>query len=146
MNKSLAKSNTPKLLNCIGEILTEARRYTVQTVNTILVKTYWEIGREIDEHELGGKTRAVYGKGMLQNLSKELTVRYGKGFTHSNLRRMRQFYFTYQIYATLSHKFENPLMQSVSVQSNEGEILSPVSRKSKTKAVGSTPAPLSRWE
>ena len=72
MNKILTQSKDSQLLNRIGEILTIARQHTVQTVNTILVKTYWEVGREIVEFELGGKTRAEYGKGMLQNLSKEL--------------------------------------------------------------------------
>ncbi len=137
MNKILTQSKDSQLLNRIGEILTIARQHTVQTVNTILVKTYWEVGREIVEFELGGKTRAEYGKGMLQNLSKELTIRYGKGFTHSNLRRMRQFYFTYQIHATLSHKLENPIMQSESAQSNGGEILSTLSRELENPTVQS---------
>ncbi|MEK0337275.1 MAG: DUF1016 N-terminal domain-containing protein [Nitrosopumilus sp.] len=107
MNKSLTKSNNPKLLNRIGEILTEARRYTVHTVNTILVKTYWEIGKEIVEHELGGKTRAEYGKEFLKNLSRDLTVQYGKGFSYPNLRRMCQFYNEYEILSTVSREFKN---------------------------------------
>lgn len=107
MNKNSPPIKSEQLLNRIGEIILEARQRTVQTVNTILVKTYWEIGREIVEHELGGKVRAEYGAELLKNLATELTQRYGKGFTHSNLRRMRQFYLNYEISATVSHKFES---------------------------------------
>ena len=49
------------LLDRIGSIITDAKRRAAQTVNTILVIAYWEIGREIIEHELGGKIRTEYG-------------------------------------------------------------------------------------
>ncbi len=50
--KKVIKSDS-LLVNRIGDILKEARNQTVHAVNIILVKTYWEIGREIIEHELG---------------------------------------------------------------------------------------------
>ncbi|MBC8174363.1 MAG: DUF1016 domain-containing protein [Candidatus Marinimicrobia bacterium] len=129
-NPKTTKLNDSQLISKIGEILTIAREHTVQTVNTILVKTYWEIGREIVEHELGGKTRAEYGKEFLKNLAKELTKLYGKGFTQSNLRRMRQFYLTYQIRATLSHKLEkDEISQTLSAKLETNEKLSTESRE-----------------
>lgn len=106
MNNAISNTYETQLVGRIGELLAVARQHTVQTVNTILVKTYWEIGREIVEHELGGKIRAEYGKKSLKSLSQELTFRFGKGFSQKNLENMRRFYFTYQIPQTLSAKFK----------------------------------------
>ncbi len=47
------------------------------------------------EHEQNGSIRAEYGKAMLQNLSEQLTKEFGRGFTVTNLKYMRQFYITY---------------------------------------------------
>jgi len=73
-------------------------------VNTNMVKTYWEIGQYIVEFEQGGKSKAQYGKALLSSLSKDLSLMHGKGFSTSNLQRMRQMYMVYPIYATVSHK------------------------------------------
>jgi len=107
MSKEPEKVKNNLLLDRIGIIINEARQKTVQTVNTILVKTYWEIGREIVEHELGGKVRADYGKETLKSISKELVQRYGKGFSYPNLRKMRQFFYTYEICSTVSIKSDS---------------------------------------
>ncbi len=131
MKGSLANQNDNPLLNRIGEILTIARQHTVQSVNTILVKTYWEIGREIVEHEMGGKPRAEYGKKMLRNLAKELTLRYGRGFSYPNLQKMRQFFNTYEIVLTLSRQFKtDEILPTISEQLQGAQILSTLSSKS----------------
>ena len=106
MTKKMTQRNSLLLLDRISEILTAARQQTARTVNTILVITYWEIGREIIEHELKGNVRAEYGERSLKILSNELVQRFGKGFSYPNLRKMRQFYYTYEICSTLSIKFE----------------------------------------
>lgn len=36
-----------------------------QTVNTLLVQTYWHIGQHIVEFEQGGKEKAEYGSDLL---------------------------------------------------------------------------------
>ena len=95
MRKKIGRGNDSQLVSRIGDIIKEARKQTVRTVNTILVKTYWEIGQEIVEHELSDNIRAEYGDQSLKTLSKELIQRYGKGFSYPNLRKMRQFYYTY---------------------------------------------------
>jgi len=55
------------------------------------------------EFEREGKARAEYGKGLLNSLSVDLSIRHGKGFSLSNMKRFRQFYLTYPKGATLSH-------------------------------------------
>ena len=75
----------------------------MQAVNTHLVATYWQVGRHIIEFEQRGKIRAEYGKALLTSLTKDLSIRHGKGFSRSNIIRVRQFYLAYPKGATLSH-------------------------------------------
>ena len=49
----------------------------------------------------GENDRAEYGKKLLEYLSEQLTAEFGKGFDKSNLRKMRQFYYTFPIRDTL---------------------------------------------
>lgn len=69
-----------------------------------MVKTYWEIGKYIVKFEQAGNEKAEYGSETLKRLSRDLTDRYGNGFSWSNVYRMRQLYAAYPIFATLSQK------------------------------------------
>lgn len=93
MNKDIK----PALVHSIGSIIEQARGQVRQTVNYVMTQAYWEIGRLIVEDEQQGEVRAEYGKRQLQQLSKELTQRYGKGFEVRNLRYMRMFYQIFPI-------------------------------------------------
>lgn len=86
----------------IGELLRAGRQKAAQSVNTILVQTYWEIGRYIVEYEQRGNVRAEYGTQLLDKLSKDLTLSYGKGFSRSNLFQIRLFYLRFPKIQTLS--------------------------------------------
>ena len=59
-----------------------------------MVEAYWQIGKSIIE-EQKGEERAEYGSGLLKELSKQMTQDFGKGFTVSNLKNMRQFYLNF---------------------------------------------------
>ena len=50
------------------------------------------IGYRIAEEELAGENRAEYGAKIIKKLSKELTQKYGKGFTKTNLYNFYRFY------------------------------------------------------
>lgn len=80
----------------IKTLLNEARKAVVKSVNSTMVLTYFEIGRMIVEDEQQGKSRAGYAEEIIKNLSSQLTVEFGKGFSERNLRAFRQFYLTYQ--------------------------------------------------
>ena len=69
-----------------------------------MVLTYWEIGRHIVEYEQNGCAKAEYGSGVLKQLSRDLTVRYGNGFGMSNVNKMRKMYLCYPILQTVSAK------------------------------------------
>ncbi len=85
----------------IRVILTSARRQTYRAINFTMVDSYWLIGQTIVVHEQRGEARAAYGKGVLKELASRLTVDFGKGFDERELRKMRQFYLTFQIRDTL---------------------------------------------
>jgi predicted nuclease of restriction endonuclease-like (RecB) superfamily len=79
----------------VKNILGRARQKAYSTVNTIMVETYWLIGRRIVEEEQKGSTKAEYGEYLITELSKALTSELGKGFSYANLWNFRQFYLTF---------------------------------------------------
>ncbi len=59
-----------------------------------MVETYWNVCKQIYEVQ-GENDPAEYGAGLLKFLSDKLTEEFGKGFTLTNLRYMRQFYISF---------------------------------------------------
>jgi hypothetical protein len=88
---------TEQLYSSIKSLLLNARKQVLTTVNSVMTLTYYEIGRQIVEEEQNGKNRASYGKELLKNISKKLTVEFGKGFSERNLRLFRKFYQVYSV-------------------------------------------------
>jgi len=93
----ISKQSTEALYKQVALILNEARNRVLQTVNSTMVRAYWEIGRLIIEHEQKGKARAGYGDFLVKGLSERLTVDFEKGFDPSNLWNMRKLYITFPI-------------------------------------------------
>jgi predicted nuclease of restriction endonuclease-like (RecB) superfamily len=98
------------LIEQIGDLLLQGRRQAAYVVNNILVHTYWHIGKYIVEYEQGGAEKSEYGSKLLDRLSKDLTVLYGKGFSRSNLIYIRKLYLVFQISETPFHQFKNEVM------------------------------------
>ena len=92
------------VLKDIKTLMERSRNEVARQVNNILLETYWEIGRIIVEDEQGHSERAEYGKELINDLSRQLTKEYGKGFSKSNLFNMRKLYLSYPIFQTLSGK------------------------------------------
>ena len=99
----LQSTNYQVLLGEIGTLLSDARSKVAYSVNTILVDTYWQIGKYIVEYEQYGSEKAEYGSNLVNRLSADLSRLYGKGFSKSNLLYMRKFYVYFQKGGTLSH-------------------------------------------
>ena len=59
-----------------------------------MVEAYWNIGKSIVEQQ-DGYEKAEYGSRLIAELSKQMIVDFGKGFTLTNLKYMRQFYLTF---------------------------------------------------
>ena len=124
-NKMIVSENSEyeELISRVGEVLEQGRRNVVQAVNSAMVRTYWEIGRTIVEYEQNGHKKAEYGSDVLNTLSRDLTDRFGKGFSRSNVFYIRKLYLTYEKVQTLSEllswshyiellKIEDPLERS----------------------------------
>ena len=83
-----------KVYKDVKSTLEEARSKSYSAINLYMVKAYWSIGKLIIEAQ-NGEEKAEYGEFLIINLSKELTKDFGKGFTASNLRNIRQFYLIF---------------------------------------------------
>ncbi|MDR1349417.1 MAG: PDDEXK nuclease domain-containing protein [Zoogloeaceae bacterium] len=93
--QSAAAQAPDALMQRIVQILEAARERVVRTVNAATVTAYWLIGRELVEAIQQGEQRAAYGRSLITRLAEQLTARYGKGFSASNLAYFRQFYLAY---------------------------------------------------
>lgn len=95
--------NNEVLVNEIARIITNARNNVAKQVNNELLNAYWNIGRVIVEDELKNN-RGEYGKKQLLAISKNLTNKFGKGFSQSNLYNMKMFYTKYPIFQSVTGK------------------------------------------
>lgn len=104
MSNKIEKREYEKTYLQIKKLMGDARTAAAQTINITLLRTYHEIGKTIVEDEQGHADRAEYGTSLMNELSKDLTKDFGRGFSRSNIFNMRRFYLTYPIIQTLSGK------------------------------------------
>lgn len=100
-----------KHFNEVVALIEKSRLKAFQTVNTLLIELYWNIGRYISE-----KIRsAEWGDGVVQQLAEYIAITQPglRGFTRSNLFRMRQFYETYY-----QNSIVSPLVRQLSWSHN----------------------------
>ena len=76
----------------IRNIIEQGRKAAYTSVGSIMIDTYWQIGKRIVEEEQQGKDRAEYGERIIDNLAKQLTIDYGSGYSSRYLRAFRKFY------------------------------------------------------
>lgn len=94
------------LVNDVRNLILQARETTAQTVNSVLVLLYWEVGQRIRTAVLK-EQRAGYGEEIVSTLSLALVAEFGRGFAEKNLRRMVQFaevFLDREIVVTLSRQ------------------------------------------
>jgi len=100
MTNHLTQSDYHKLLETISNIYFDSHKQAHLAVNKIRVHAYWEIGRHIVKVEQANKLRAAYGEHLLKDLSKDLSEKFGNGFSSRNLRYMQKFYIAYPNWQT----------------------------------------------
>lgn len=103
MNKALDRL----FFENIRLLLLKAQETLVKQVNTVMVLTYFELGKQIVEQEQKGKDYADYGIFLLSELSEKLTAEFGKGYSKRNLELIRKFYLTFK-------NAKSPISQSLS--------------------------------
>jgi predicted nuclease of restriction endonuclease-like (RecB) superfamily len=84
------------LLVDITEWLENARKQSGRAINALMTATYWRIGQRIFEQEQRGRKRAGYGEQLVDQLARDLTDRFGRGFSRANVFLMRQFFLAYR--------------------------------------------------
>ncbi len=104
--KDKIMTNTTFVLE-IKQLLRQAQANVVRQVNTVMVQTYFTIGKRIVEQEQLGKNNAKYGTYVIEILSNSLTSEFGKGFSKRNLELIRKFYLAYR-------NAKSPISQSLS--------------------------------
>ncbi|MBR6198882.1 MAG: DUF1016 family protein [Spirochaetales bacterium] len=91
MKNELEKSEMT-FVNDIKKIIQDGRNAAYSAVSSVMIQTYWNIGKRIVEQEQNGKSRAEYGTHLIDMLAEELTKEFGKNFSRRNLFYYRKFY------------------------------------------------------
>ncbi|MES2731185.1 MAG: PDDEXK nuclease domain-containing protein [Bacteroidota bacterium] len=97
-NNNGSELENDSLFSSIKEVIAKAKYLAYQASNALLLQMYWQIGYLIIEDEQQGASKAIYGKAVLKNLSKQLTLTFGSGFDERNLNNMRAFYRSFPIW------------------------------------------------
>jgi len=92
MKNKIVVDNENILYNDAVSIIETGRKRVVESIYNETTKSYYALGKLIVEKEQDGKDKAEYGKSVIQNLSKRLTIKYGKGFSSSTLWDCQKFY------------------------------------------------------
>ena len=88
-----------ELTNIIESVEINSRIRVLED-NREKLKAYFEIGRILVEAQ-GGAKYAKYGNNLINNWAIKLTIKYGKGYTSTNLRYFRQFFLLFKNYHTV---------------------------------------------
>ena len=95
MNDIQEAKRTETLFEKISNIIEQARKRIVTTIDVAEVYTKYHIGQYIVDDEQKGERRAEYGKQVLKDLSIRLTARFGEGWSEETLKKCRYFYNVY---------------------------------------------------
>lgn len=113
-------------------IVSAARDTSYRMANMMQVVQNWLIGRRIVEQEQQGNARAGYGKHVVELASLSLTEMFGQGFSETQVRNFRKFYFSFsnlQIQQALPAEFRTRLatiQQTLPAESVTDGLLLPI--------------------
>ena len=92
-----------QLFSSIKQLIEESKQQVAVVVNSAMSMLYWQIGKRINE-EILQNTRANYGEQVVKQLSEQLMVQYGQGWSMKQLRHCMKFaevFPEFQIVSTL---------------------------------------------
>ena len=104
IGESMDKLVDNKMINKIEKLLQEARTHVAVEVNNTLLRTYMEIGELLVEDINLHENEENYQNKTISMLSKELTRKFGKGFSRANIWNMITFYKEYGSVQTVSER------------------------------------------
>ena len=103
-NQIVATSSLQSLIQDACYIIEQAQETAYRQVNETLIKRNWLLGMRINMVVLKDQ-RAEYGEQIIKMLAKDLTSRYGEGYTKTNLYNYVGFYKTWpEIFHAVSGK------------------------------------------
>ncbi len=85
-----------QLVDDVKLIVERGLREAYNSVNTVSIMTYWNVGRRIVEEEQHGAIRAEYGTRLMKGLAELFQPLYGNAYSLRNLQYMRQFYLYFK--------------------------------------------------
>ena len=160
-NKVQVKDNYSSLVNDLGGILESARKVSVRSINSMLTAAYWLIGYRIAEYELKGLDRTdYYGDKLIEKIAEDLSIKFSKGFSKSNVFLMKGFYLAYpnirQTVSGISHNKINisqtlsinslpDIFQTVSGKSSDNIVQTPSAKSFLIELSNSFPLPWSHY-
>ena len=106
------------LLSDIRAIVEQGLQTVYQHVNTVMVYTYWQVGKRIVEEEQNGERRAEYGSKLITLLAKALSTEYARGFSARDLRNCRQLYMCFNDLEIWQSRVPNLLKTNSAVKLN----------------------------
>ena len=90
--KLFSENDYNELLRRAVAVIETSRLQLAKQLNTIVMSSYWEIGKLLDERKVDSK----YGDGIVKRLSVDLKAKYpGMGLSPRNLWDMKKFYLRY---------------------------------------------------
>ncbi|MDE5570436.1 MAG: PDDEXK nuclease domain-containing protein [Prevotella sp.] len=103
-------ANVASSIGCLYQdaclIIDQAQQTAYRAVNDTLIKRNWLLGMRI-QHEVLKEQRAEYGEQVIKTFAKELTTKYGNGYSRNNLYRFISFYKSFlDIFQPVSGKSE----------------------------------------
>ncbi|MGO1245683.1 MAG: DUF1016 N-terminal domain-containing protein [Sphingobacterium sp.] len=88
----------------IIDLLQQESAQSVRAISSILAQENRHIGQYLVEFEQKGDEKAEHGNKLLDKLSKDLTLAYGRRFSHLNLIYIRKFHLAFPKSQTPSHQ------------------------------------------
>ena len=77
-----------------------ARSKMLKQIDNTMTEVYWYVGK-ITSELLNSANDGIYGKKIVDALSKKLTDEFGSGYSPVSIRRMRRFYEYYPIWSAV---------------------------------------------
>ncbi len=109
-------SHYDTLVRQITELVALSKQKALRAVNSALVEMNWNIGKYIVEFEQNGNARAEYGAKLIPQLSRDLTLLLGNGYSKSNLANMRLLYLRFPIFQAVLGKLSwTQLLEIISI-------------------------------
>lgn len=84
----------------IKEKIVNSRTKMLKQIDTTMVEVYWYVGKITSELYIKSSD-GIYGKRIINALSKKLIKDLGNGFSEVSIRRMRRFYECYPIWSAV---------------------------------------------